>query len=228
MALTQALEAQNQALGDANAAFARFVPLQFLAHLGREGRDLSLGDHVSRPMVVFFLGLKGTDALRRALAPQEFFQFLNRFHGLVGGVIRSRGGFVDKYTAHRVMALFDAQVDQAFGAALDLQDELVAFNHQQEARGQPQVTVGMGLHHGQLSLGIIGEEGRMESTVIADAVNLTARIEGLTAPGGILTTRTTVELLAPGTLAWRTVGTTMVKGKTREVDLVEVVSGPAP
>lgn len=228
VALTQALEVQNQALGEANAAFARFVPMQFLAHLGRDSRDLRLGDHVARPMVVMFLGLRGTEVLRQALSVQDFFQFLNRFHEVVGRVIRSRGGFVDKYMAHRVMALFDGEVDQAFGAALDLREALVVFNRHQEDRGQPPVAVGMGIHHGQLSLGIIGEEGRMETTVIADAVNLTARIEGLAGPGGILTTRSTVDLMAPGTLCCRPIGTTMVKGKRREVDLVEVLSAPAP
>lgn len=223
--LTRALEAQNQALGEANAAFSRFVPMQFLDHLGRDSRDLRLGDHVSRPMVILFLGLRGTEGLRRALSSQEFFHFLNRLHQLLGAVIRARGGFVDKYMAHRVMALFDGEVDQAFGAALDLREALVAFNQDQGTRGQPGVDVGMGLHHGQLSLGIIGEVGRMESTVIADAVNLTARIEALAAPGGILTTRSTVDQ-ASGSLAWRPVGTTVVKGKTREVDLVEVLSAP--
>ena len=84
---------------------------------------------------------------------------------------------------------------------------------------------GIGLHSGELILGTIGEESRMQTTVIADAVNVAARIEGLTKVFGVclLLGKSIVDKLPPGHgFHLRHLGAVKAKGKTRNVEINRV------
>ena len=62
--------------------------------------------------------------------------------------------------------------------------ELKAFNHEQEARGSPQIAIGIGLHFGPALIGYIGARSRYEYSAIGDTVNTASRLEGLTKDAG--------------------------------------------
>ena len=90
------------------------------------------------------------------------------------------------------MAIFSSAED-AVQAAVEMQNAVEKFNK----RNPENIRIGVGLHTGELMLGIIGEKERLEVTVISDAVNLASRMEGLTKRYGvdILISRQTFELL---------------------------------
>ena len=220
--LTENLKQQNQALIEMNEAFIRFVPQQFLELLTKKETDLRLGDHIDRPMTIMFLRIQNLNELKQSLNYQELFQYLNTFHQKAGPIIRQHQGFVDKYMAHGLMALFDGSVDQAFQAALTLQ-ALIASENSKKNPLEPKLEIGIGLHFGPLVLGIIGEKDRLESTVIADAVNLSSRIESLTSQykAPILTSEETLKASLKE-ISWREKGRVKVKGKSQTVSLIEI------
>jgi two-component system sensor histidine kinase ChiS len=95
-------------------------------------------------------------------------------------IIRNHNGFIDKYIGDGIMALFPGSSDDALLAGKAMMEELIIFNTKNISQGKPRIDIGIGLHTGLCILGTVGEAQRMDTTVIADSVNLAARIEALT------------------------------------------------
>ena len=78
------------------------------------------------------------------------------------------------------MALFSGSPLNCICAAVEMQETLKNYNKHRLLKGYVPLEIGIGIHTGKLMLGIIGEEERIDGTVISDAVNLSSRLEGLT------------------------------------------------
>jgi class 3 adenylate cyclase len=208
-------------------ASARFVPREFLEHLGRRTlADVKLGDHVEREMAILFADIRDFTALSERLTPRENFDFLNSYLRQVTPIIRTRRGFVDKYIGDGIMALFPHDAAEALQAAVELGRQVAKYNRGRRLAGYAPISIGVGLHRGNLILGTIGEEERMQTTVIADAVNVASRIEGLTKTFGVplLVSRAVVDALAPreqDAHRLRHLGAVKAKGKAQSVDIFE-------
>jgi class 3 adenylate cyclase len=161
------------------------------------------------------------------MSPQDNFDFINSYLSEISPVIRKHGGFVDKYIGDAIMALFPGKPEDAVSAAIDILATLKRYNVARAEAGQPAVRVGMGLNSGSVMLGTVGEQERMDTTVISDAVNLASRLEVLAKLNDvqILTTDTTMnQIHNPGSFAHRTILRGRVKGKSELVTLIEVFS----
>ncbi len=219
-----------------NAAFERFVPTQFLRHLGKEeAEDIELGDASQEYMSVLFSDIRSFTNMSETMTPEDNFHFLNDYLRAIGPSIVGNGGFIDKYIGDAIMALFPGHgvnaCDDAVAAAVGMFNQLRHFNHQRQGLGQPLIHIGIGLHTGHLMLGTIGFEDRMESTVIGDTVNLASRVEGLTKHYGVdicITEDTFHGLSSPLHFGLREIDTVRVKGKEKPVTLYEVVDGGDP
>jgi len=224
-------EAQNH-LKAYSAASDRFVPHEFLNFLGKESIiHVQLGDQVQQEMTVLFSDIRSFTTLSERMTPAENFNFLNAYLHRVGPVIRKHNGFIDKYIGDAVMALFPNCADDAVQAAIEMQQQVQQFNHDCRDRGHPEIAIGIGIHHGTLMLGTIGERERMESTVIADAVNLASRLEDCTKRFGVnlLLSEATLQRLAdPNRYLHRFLGSIRVKGKQDAVGVFEIYDADPP
>jgi class 3 adenylate cyclase len=234
-AQADALEAEreaNRTLQAYNEAFARFVPREFLEYLERESiLHVRLGDQVERSMVVLFSDIRSFTSISETLGAQATFNYLNDYLQVAGPLVREHGGFIDKYIGDAIMALFPRGADDALAAAIALQRAVDVFNERAHPSGAPPVAVGVGLHAGTLMLGTIGEERRLETTVIADAVNVASRVEGLTKVYGarILLTGALRDALArPDAFGLRLLGSVAAKGKREGVPLYECFDADEP
>lgn len=208
-------------------SYSRFVPREFLSHLGRESvLGVELGDSVEIDMAVLFSDIRGFTSLSERMSPQENFTFLNEFLGVMGPAIRQHQGFIDKYIGDAIMALFPGGVGDACRAACAMQEQLAAFNTARSEAGKGPVQIGTGVHLGRLMLGTIGEPQRMEGTVISDAVNVAARLESLTKTWSVpvLLSETARHALPAGD-AWavRSLGRVKLKGKREDVGVFELL-----
>ncbi len=143
-------------------------------------------------------------------------------------VIRNNGGFVDKYIGDSIMALFPDNTEHAIHAAIEMRIKLAEFNHIINQFGKAPVDSGIGIHTGSLMLGIVGGEGRMEGTVISDAVNLASRLEGLTKLYGshiLITEETLIKINDPTLYNYRFLDVVKVKGKKEAVYIFEIIDG---
>jgi two-component system, sensor histidine kinase ChiS len=215
-----------------SSASNKFVPREFLEHLGRKTiADVRLGDHVQREMAVFFSDIREFTRMSEGMTPQQNFDFLNSYLKRATPIVRANHGFIDKYIGDAIMALFPREPDDALRAGIELQRELVKYNLGRTKAGYEPVRIGIGLHSGELILGTIGEEERMQTTVIADAVNVAARIEGLTKvfKVSLLLGKSVVDKLKPGHgFKLRHLGAVKAKGKSRNVEIYECFDNDPP
>jgi len=203
-------------------AFERFVPQQLLTLLGRDdATQADLGDQIQREMTVVFVDLRAFTTRAEQQSPAATFEYLNTYFAAIVPEIHGNGGVVDKYLGDGLMALFPDTAASAVRAALG-----VVERSRELGTG-----VGVGVHIGPVTLGLVGAAGRMESTVVSDAVNIAARIERLTRRFGadLLISHTVRDQLPPTMLAdTRPLGDYVVPGKRLPVQVHEVFAGDPP
>jgi class 3 adenylate cyclase len=186
---------------------------------------LRLGDHVQQEMTVLFSDIRSFTTLSESMTPRENFDFINAFLRRVGPVIRDHGGVIDKYIGDAVMALFAGSPADAVAAAIDMQRKVAEYNKGRAAEGRAPIAIGVGLHTGNLILGTVGEDERMNSTVISDAVNLASRLEGITKHYGVgivVSDATLARLDSTAAFHFRFLDKIMVKGKKQHAVIHEV------
>jgi class 3 adenylate cyclase/HAMP domain-containing protein len=208
-------------------SYSCFVPKEILKFLKKESIvDIKLGDNVQEEMTILFSDIRSFTMLSEKMSPQENFNFLNSCLKRLGPVVRNNRGFIDKYIGDAVMALFPNNPNDAIKAAVDMQRSVAEYNEERAKKGYEPVEIGIGMHTGALMLGTIGEEMRMEGTVISDTVNLAARIESLTKLYGapIIATDVTANALQEKFgFDLRYLDRVKVKGKLQWVDIYEII-----
>ncbi|MBG0783122.1 MAG: hypothetical protein H0S84_12705 [Bacteroidales bacterium] len=176
----------------------RFVPAPFLHFLGKKSiTEVQAGDQVQKTMTVMFVDIKSFTSLSEQMSPKENFDFLNAYLQHMEPIIHKHKGFIDKFIGDSIMALFEVCPEHAIDAAREMQTCLKTFNLQLIDQGKQPIETGTGIHTGSLILGMVGGKGRIEGTVISDAVNLANRLEGLTRVFGekIIISETTYNFL---------------------------------
>jgi class 3 adenylate cyclase/HAMP domain-containing protein len=225
--MVRQIQSYSIGLEQINRAYERFVPQQFLQHLGIPNiTEVKLGDQVQRQMTVLFCDIRSFTTISESMSPRDNFEFINQYLSTVSPIIREHGGFIDKYIGDAIMALFPEGPRSAVRAAIAMQRALVGFNRMGKELGRPPVRIGVGVHSGNLMLGTVGDDVRMQGTVISDAVNLASRLESLTKEYGVsvmVSERVVEGLEGAEDLHLRKLGKVQVKGKSKETIIYEVI-----
>jgi class 3 adenylate cyclase len=193
----------------------KFVPKGFLRLLKcYRLADLSLGKSVQRDLTIMMADIRNFTQISEKMSPAQLFNFLNKYLAYVGPIIRRKGGYIDKFLGDRVIVCFPTMTI-GVESSIAMQSAIEQLNR--ENPDGPQIRVGVGITCGSVMVGAIGENERMEGTIISDCVPVTARLESLTKPFGakILTTAEAMKRLKnPKALKYRPLG--YVKAKTRK------------
>jgi adenylate cyclase len=199
------------------AAFGAYVDPGLAERVLREGSDLA-GEELE--VTVLFLDIRDFTAFAENARPDEVVALLNGLWELVVPVLTRYGGQANKFIGDGLLAVFGApaleadHAQQAVSAALEI-EELI----KSEYGGR--VAVGIGVNTGPVVAGTIGGGGRVEFTVIGDAVNTAARVEAVTRETGddVLITEATRALLDEQLFEVDPRPSVPLKGKRVEVPL---------
>lgn len=181
-------------------SFSRFFPSQIIPLLKKvDVREVKLGDAVDGEVAVLFLDIRGFTSISEKLTPRLTFDFLNAFMRFTAPSIERKSGYIDKYIGDSIMAFFPESSDNAFYAAKDMLVGLNDFNEKRKEMGESEVKIGIGIHYGKVLIGTIGQESRMDGTLIGDTVNTASRLEGKTKEmnSSILLSEVAYEKLSP-------------------------------
>ena len=215
-----------QTLQTLNRSLERFIPHEFLSILDKESiLDVKLGDQVEREMSILFADIRSFTTLSEGMTPEENFRFINSYLSQMGPLIRDHHGFIDKYIGDAIMALFPNPEDAVQSGVIMLK-KLETYNEGRKRAGYTPIHIGVGVNTGPMILGMLGEENRLDGTVISDTVNLASRLEGLTKTyrTPLLVSEFTVNALEDASaFHTRHVGRATVKGKSHPVTVYEVL-----
>ena len=178
-------------------------------------------------MTVVFTDLEGFTTLSEKLG-EGIVGTLNDYVGAMTPIIRGNRGFIDKFLGDGIMFEFNAVIPNnhhaidAVTAVLQMQDAMGPFNRNLTERGLPNLKMRVGVNTGPMIFGDAGGAGANNITVLGDAVNLAARLEGANKPFGsaIMVTRETLDQ-CEGKFAVRPLANVRVKGKDNAVVVYE-------
>ncbi|MFB6345475.1 MAG: CHASE2 domain-containing protein [bacterium] len=186
-----------------------------------------------KPVTVLFADIRGFTTLSEKRSPEQMVSQLNEYLTPMVELIQESRGRLDKFIGDEIMAVWgdlfedtepSTGANRAVETAVSMRKTLENLNANWKQRGDPELSFGIGINHGEALFGNLGSEQRMELTVIGDAVNLAARLQGTTKRYGIdLAVSETVKELTEGTFIYRTVDLVTVKGKTEPTELFTVL-----
>lgn len=171
-------------------SFGLYVPPEIIDNMEGQSMEALLRSE-RRQMTVLFTDVRGFTTISETLEPQALSELMNSFLTPMTEIVHRHGGAIDKYMGDAMMAFWGAPLDtpdhasKALAAAIEMTRTLDQLNPSFTERGWPQISVGVGLNTGEMNVGNMGSEFRMAYTVLGDAVNLGARLEGLTKAYGV-------------------------------------------
>ncbi|MGB8398363.1 adenylate/guanylate cyclase domain-containing protein [Bradyrhizobium sp.] len=161
------------------AAFRKYIPADLVKRLIGDGTGARLGGAV-RPMSVMFIDLAGFTGMSERLG-DRIIPLLSRYFDAVSAEVQGHGGTIDKFIGDAVMAFWGAPSANP-DHALDCCRAALACRRAMDKagladdNGQP-VKIRIGINSGDMLVGNIGSEVRLNYTVIGDAVNIASRLE---------------------------------------------------
>ncbi|HSQ00802.1 MAG TPA: AAA family ATPase [Candidatus Dormibacteraeota bacterium] len=185
-----------------------------------------------KQVTVLFADIQDSMLLAERLGAEAWHRLLDRFFHLLAEGVHRFEGTINQYTGDGVMALFGAPLgledhaQRACHAALALRDQLAAFAAELAQRNGPTLAVRMGLNSGEVVVGRIGDDLRMDYTAQGHTVGIAQRVEQLAAPNTACIAQATQALVADA-FELRDLGAHAVKG-VRELVRVYALERPRP
>ena len=196
------------------AALGTYVDPEVAERILAEGTSLA-GEEVE--VTVMFLDVRDFTGFAERSSPADVVATLNRMFELAVPILGEHGGHVDKFVGDGLLAVFGTPDAARRPRASALAAALEIAAAVQEAFGD-ELRIGIGVNSGPVVAGNVGGGGRLEFSVIGDAVNVAARVEAATRQTGdtiLLSESTVSRLSSPEGLVERE--GVVLKGKRQQV-----------
>ncbi|MBF0468186.1 MAG: adenylate/guanylate cyclase domain-containing protein [Desulfamplus sp.] len=165
------------------SAFSQYLSPLFIEQLIRHPEKLKLGGE-RKELSIFFSDLQGFTSISEKLSPEDLTSLLNNYLSAMTQIIHEEGGTVDKYEGDAIIAFWNAPLDVdnheacAVRAALRCQQKLAQMRPEMKKIVGTDMLMRIGLNTGIVVVGNMGSHSRFDYTMLGDAVNLAARLEG--------------------------------------------------
>lgn len=163
-------------------AMGKYLSQDIMKNVVSNIDDLKLGG--KRAIVtVLFSDIRGFTSLSEKMSAEEVSMILNEYFAEMEPIITKYNGVINKFIGDAVMALFGEPIQDinhaqnAVKCAYEMLKKVEYLREKWLYEGKPKIEIGIGINTGEVFIGNIGTETRMEYTVIGDTVNLASRIE---------------------------------------------------
>lgn len=208
------------------AMLSQYVSPSVLTYVVDNFETLNAEIGSSENLTILFSDIRGFTKISEIQQPQEVVDMLNIYFSTMTDIIFEHKGTLDKFIGDAIMAFWGAPIktndyaEQAVAAAVEMRRGLHDVNRQLLSKGYPEIDIGIGIHTGNVILGNIGSDKKLDYTVIGDSVNLASRIEGITKQYQVpLLISEDTYLALPDSHAYMIVDVVRLKGKQQPVKL---------
>jgi adenylate cyclase len=208
-------------------AFSKYVTKSVVDRILQHQDGLKLGGE-KKEVTVFFSDIRGFTPMSEVLSAEEVVHLLNEYFTAMTTIIFKYEGTLDKFMGDAIMAVYGAPIDmadhaeRAVLAAIEMSEKMKELQAKWKLEGKREVNIGIGINTGEVVVGNIGSNERMEYTAIGDNVNLTQRLESVAEKGQILISAATYEKVKHKVNA-TVLDPIKVKGKVEKVLAYSVV-----
>lgn len=210
-------------------AFSHYLSPSVLETILADPEKLRLGgDRVEA--TILFSDIVSFTTISESMRPEEVSDLINKYLNAMTRIITAYNGTIDKFIGDAIMAFWGAPVPdpdhalKACQAAVAMQEKMKLVRAEFAEKGLPEIFIRIGINTGTVIAGNMGSSDLFDYTVLGDAVNLASRLEGANKEFGtsILISRAVYEKTMDKLIA-RPLGAIKVKGKTKEVEVYELV-----
>ena len=184
-------------------AFSRYLAPEVITEIINDPDKLNLGGE-KREMTAIFTDIQGFSTISEQLDPTQLVKLLNRYLTEMSNIVMENRGTIDKYEGDAIIAFFGAPVFHADHPALALRSAIAMKAAERELNkavleeklSPTPLFTRIGINTGEMVVGNMGAENKMDYTIMGNAVNLAARLEGVNKQyrtGGILISEYTRE-----------------------------------
>ena len=209
------------------ATFGRYLSDEIVTDILERPEGLELGGDLRR-VTIMMSDIRGFTTLSERLQPSQVVTLLNRYLGAMTDIIMAHQGTIDEFIGDAILAVFGAparredDADRAVNCALAMQAAMAGINAHNRAEGLPEIETGIALNTGDVIAGNIGSERRSKYGFVGHPMNVTSRIEDVTAGGEILVSDSTLHSLS-GTFQVGTSQAITVKGIDESIVIHQIL-----
>lgn len=192
-----------------------------------------------KELSILFSDISGFTSWSSTKEPEEIHSTLNEYYNMMAQIIFKHEGTIDKYMGDGMMAFFGDPIEyddhalRAVSAAVEMQKKASEIKELWKAQGKLRLQMRIGVNTGQVVVGNMGSENRVDYTIIGSSVNLAHRLEENAPSEGILISHATYEELAKdnykdraGNILITSYGSIHVKGLPEEIKVYAVSARP--
>ena len=209
-------------------SFRRYVPADLVAQLVNTHQLAGLGGK-RQDLTIFFSDIENFTTWSEYLDPEELIGVIARYFAGMTEIIHRHHGTVDKYIGDAIMAFWGAPVDlvdhawHACNAALECLQFQHQLNQELASQGLAEINTRIGLNSGEVLVGNVGYEERLNYTVLGDHVNIASRLEDLNKyyQTNIIISANTADRVVDR-FRCRSLDKVVVKGRSRQIQIFEL------
>lgn len=181
--LERLLDHTNSRLERLQLHFGRFTPQEVIEHLTELDERYAAR---MRSVTVLFADLKGFTKMCDNRDPAEVVSILNGYFRCMSEALANHHGQVTELMGDGILTLFGAlgsnpwQVQDAVMGALAMRKALVEYNEELRSKSLPELSFGIGIHQGEVLVGVMGNFELSKFGVVGDTINVASRVEALT------------------------------------------------
>lgn len=219
------------------SAFTRYVAPAIVKEMLAHPELLRVGGQ-RRNVSMMFSDIRDFTSISEKLSPQDLATLLNKYMGRMTDILFDSKGTLDKYIGDAIVGFWGAPIAdaehpiQAVTGGLQMVEALPAINQLFRETGFPQISIGIGINTGDVSIGNMGSDRIFAYTALGDHMNLASRLEGLTKSYGVnlLISEYTYAGLGDARARFqiRPIDNVRVKGKVKPVRIFEAMASHHP
>jgi len=208
---------------------SRCVSAEVASELWESRDQIMSGER--RIVSMIFTDIRSFTTLSESASSDQIVVWLNDYFSRMQAIVTRQGGHINKFLGDGLMIVFGAPASRgdevearaAVACGLEMLEAVEKMNMDWTGTGRPTIKIGVGIHTGEATCGVVGAERRLEYTIIGDTVNLASRLESTTKEYGVplLASNETVRLLDAKYESFP-LGEVKVKGKNESTRIFSV------